>query len=131
MNDAITLDERFVLARRLRRIAAEIAALGEDLLCFPADADPTLGPNAAEQHVLGLFLKSACHRTPGAQVAALELYDAYRAWASQAGEVPVSHKMFALLLKQRGFQKYRRSTGVVYLGLGLRSGEDWEVADGR
>jgi len=130
MNDTITLGQRFVLARRLRRLSTELAALGEDLLSFPPDTDPALGPNAAEQHVLGLFLDSECDRRPGAQIAALDLYGAYRAWADRSGEQPISHKMFALLLKQRGFQKYRRSTGVVYLGLGSPTGGSSEADDG-
>lgn len=131
MDNTITSDERFVLARRLRRIATEVAALGDDLLRLPAGADPTLGPNAAEHRALGLFLESECDCAPGAQVAACALYHAYRAWAARIGEMPVSHKMFAFLLKQRGFQKYRRSTGVVYLGLGLRTAASSEVGDGR
>jgi hypothetical protein len=130
MNHPVTPDERFVLARRLGRIAAEIRALGDGLLRLPADADDPVGPNAAEQRALGLFLGSACHRTPGAQIPGFQLYEAYRTWANQAEEEPVSHKKFALLLKQRGFQKYRRSTGVVYLGLGLRSGDHGKVRDG-
>lgn len=131
MNNAITSDERFVLARRLRRIAAEIGALGDELLRLPADADPAIGPHAAYQHALGLFLESQCHRTPGAQVGSLDLYDAHRAWAGRIGALPVSHKRFAFLLKQRGFQKYRRNTGVIYLGLGLRTAGSSEAHDGR
>lgn len=128
MNNTVTLDERFPLARRLRRIAAEIGALGDDILCVPPDADPAIGPNVAEQHALGLFLDSECERTPGAQVGSLNLYAAYKAWASNSDEQPVSHKRFAFLLKQRGFQKYRRSTGVLYLGLRTRGNK--EAGDG-
>jgi len=131
MNHPITSDERFVLAHRLRRIAAEIRALGDDLLRLPADADHAIGPHAADQHTLGRFLESQCQRTPGAEIGSLNLYSAYRAWVGQTGEEPMSHTMFAILLEQRGFQKYRTRIGVIYPGLGLRKGESAEVFDGR
>jgi putative DNA primase/helicase len=129
MDNTVGLNERFVMARRLRKIAAEIAAL-EDLLRLPPEAGYAAGPNAAEQHQLGVFLDSECPRNPGSQVASVDLYDAYRRWAGEAGEPPMSHKMFALLLKQRGFQKYRTSTGVIYLGVGLRNTGHAEVSSG-
>ncbi len=79
--------------------------------------------NAAELYIVGKFVSAKCVCSPTARAASTALYEAYLAWAAQNGERAMTHKMFGLLLKQSGFKKYRTPTGVIYVGLGLRSGE--------
>lgn len=129
MNNTLPSDEHFVLARRLRKLAAEITALADDLCHLPDDGR-TAAPNAAKQHVLGLFLERRCQSTPGATVGSLDLYNAYRTWVAQAGTEPMSHKMFAILLEHRGILKHRSYTGKIYHGLALRKSESDEAIDG-
>jgi putative DNA primase/helicase len=73
----------------------------------------------AEQDTFAMFLEERCVRVPNARAASITLYRAYKSWAEEHGETPMSHKVFASFLGERGFQKDRLKTGIVYLGIGL------------
>lgn len=81
----------------------------------------------AEQDTFAMFLEDKCVRVPNARAGSTALYKAYRAWAEEHGENPVSHKVFASLLSERGFQKEQTRTGIVYLGVGLRAEEHYDA----
>jgi phage/plasmid-associated DNA primase len=54
----------------------------------------------------------------GARVRARELYLAYRRFAEQGGEFPITETAFGLKLKGKGFEKVR-SNGLLWVGLEL------------
>ncbi len=81
----------------------------------------------AEQDTFAMFLEETCVRVPNARVASLALYRAYKAWAEEHGESPVSHKMFASFLSERGFRRTRGRRGVVYEGVGLRAEDHYDM----
>lgn len=59
----------------------------------------------ASQDALRSFLVDNCKRDPKgeARASAAELYTAYKAWANDAGERPMSQTKFGLALRERGF----------------------------
>ncbi len=73
----------------------------------------------AEQDTLAMFLSDRCVCVPNARAPSNALYKAYRQWAEEHGEGPMSHKLFASCLSERGFKKTRQNTGVLYMGVGL------------
>ena len=77
----------------------------------------------AEQDTFAMFLSEKCVCVPNARVASTALYKVYRVWAEEHGESPVSHKVFGSFLSERGFQKDRLKTGIVYRGVGLLAEE--------
>jgi len=78
----------------------------------------------AEQDTFAMFLEEKCVRAPNARVLSLALYREYKSWAEQYGESPVSHKMFASFMSERGFEKTKTMKGALYSGVGLRT-EDY------
>ncbi|MCZ2150869.1 MAG: phage/plasmid primase, P4 family [Bryobacterales bacterium] len=73
----------------------------------------------AEQDTFAMFLGERCIRVPNARVSSTALYKVYRVWAEEHGESPMSHKVFSSFLSERGFNKLRQTSGMIYLGLGL------------
>jgi putative DNA primase/helicase len=73
----------------------------------------------AEQDTFATFLYEECIRAPNARAASIALYHAYRRWAEDRGEFPLSHKNFASLMSEHGYQKGRTAAGIVYFGVGL------------
>lgn len=83
-----------------------------------------------EQDVLGGFLDARCVLEEGATVGARALYSAYCEWCEWAGEKAVSQQAFGRRLgKRRGIQSVRRSAGVVYVGLRLKTEEECRMYD--
>lgn len=78
----------------------------------------------AEQDTFAMFLEEKCVRAPNARALSLALYREYKSWAEQYGESPVSHKMFASFMSERGFEKTKTMKGALYSGVGLRT-EDY------
>jgi putative DNA primase/helicase len=81
----------------------------------------------AEQDTFAMFLEEKCVRVPNARAGSTALYKAYRAWADEHGENPASHKVFASLMSERGFQKERTRTGAVYHGVGLTAEDHYDT----
>lgn len=78
-----------------------------------------------EMDVLGAFLAEKCMKDLAAQIGAREFYQAYDAWAHQAGERrPMTEKTFSLRLRERGLEKKSTSAGNVWLALRLRGPAD-------
>ena len=73
----------------------------------------------AEQDTFAMFLDEKCVRVPNARALSMDVYRAYKAWAEQRGESPVSHKTFASLMSERNFTKAKTMKGALYSGIGL------------
>lgn len=81
----------------------------------------------AEQDTFAMFLEEKCVRVPGAHALSLALYREYKNWAEQYGEAPVSHKMFASFMSERGFEKAKTKKGFLYSGVGLQTEDHYDV----
>jgi putative DNA primase/helicase len=81
----------------------------------------------AEQDTFAMFLEEKCFQVPNARALSLSLYRAYKAWAEQQGESPVSHKMFASLMSERAFSKTKTAKGALYSGIGLRAEDHYDT----
>jgi P4 family phage/plasmid primase-like protien len=73
---------------------------------------------------VGRFLADRTQATPGARVAAKDLYAAYRQWCQRAEEEPLSQQRFGRKLTERGMLKSRVGADGVYayVGIGLLAG---------
>jgi len=76
-----------------------------------------------ENDTLARFLEEVCILEEGARVRASELRNAYKIWCEDEGEKPVSPQEFGKLLKAQ-FDFVLSKNRVVYLGIGLPTGED-------
>jgi putative DNA primase/helicase len=84
----------------------------------------------AEQDTLAAFLADTCVVAQSASVPAGRLYQAYRRWADNSGEAPLTLKGFAAQLAERGFKKTRTRDGMIYHGIGA-AGVASEAGDPR
>ena len=90
-------------------------------LGIPAEVRAATGALRAENDVLGAFLAECCVLGSGLHAPAGRLYAAYRGWAEDGKEYPISQTRFGLALKERGFEGYRdRTIGRLYKGLAVR-----------
>jgi P4 family phage/plasmid primase-like protien len=81
----------------------------------------------AEQDTFAMFLEERCVRTPNTRALSTELYREYKGWAEQYWETPVSHKVFASLMSERGFHKSRTKKGLLYTGIGVRLEDHYDL----
>lgn len=72
--------------------------------------------------VLGGFIAAYCVTESGCTVASCDLYAAYKSWADETGEHPVSLTRFGRAIQERGYQKNISGPArrMHYFGLGLR-----------
>lgn len=75
-----------------------------------------------EMDTLADFLEDCCIVSQSMWAATTDLYEAYRKWAEQSGETPISKKAFGQRLAERGFQSDRSSTIRRWMGVGIREG---------
>lgn len=75
----------------------------------------------SDMDTLAQFLAEECEIEASVKVRAKDLYAAYRAWAEEAGEKPLSQKWLGLRLKDRGFSKKDTMGYPYYLGICLSS----------
>lgn len=92
----------------------------------PPEVTEATNEYRAEMDPLGPFFGERCVLHPNARAYAGELYAGYAAWCEQAGERPMSQREFGLRLQERGFERRIVRGRVVWVGLGLRGGEDGE-----
>lgn len=70
---------------------------------------------------LGEFLADRCVVSDNCRVAVAELHKAFTRWAHEAGELPLSRRVFGERLCSRGFERIRLTGGVHgWAGVGLR-----------
>ena len=63
-----------------------------------------------DQDVLREFLTERCYEHSGASATSKDLYEAYKLWANDSGEHPISQRLFGERLGERGFRRERRSS---------------------
>ena len=67
-----------------------------------------------EMDVMKQFIEERIVERPGEKERAAVLYSAYRDWALEQGERPVTNTRFGTALVERGFEKDKDNKGVVY-----------------
>jgi putative DNA primase/helicase len=73
----------------------------------------------ASEDVIGQFLEECTVRLPAASAKAGALYEAFKSWCSSTGQRVVRGNDFAAEILARGFERVKRASGLVYLGVGL------------
>ena len=74
-----------------------------------------------DSDVLGVFVDDCCVLGEAFEIPAGRLYSEYRRWADENGQTVVNSTAFGRRMVERGFEKRRASSGLLYLGIGLRS----------
>ena len=95
----------------------------------PDDVRHATAAYRTEMDVLGAFLQECCIVDPGSDVAAKDLYAAYKLWCDENGERAETQRRFGARLTERsGFERYRggKSGGHRWRGLELLT--LWEFA---
>jgi len=87
-------------------------------LCAPQEVQAATANYRQEQDRIGDFLAQCCITGNDCRVRAGGLYSAYKTWAEQAGEHPLSQTRFGKNITERDFER-DTSNGVWYLGLEL------------
>jgi putative DNA primase/helicase len=78
-----------------------------------------------EMDVFEGFLRDECHRLPGAQGKASELYDAYERWCNANDVEALSKRTFGLRLADSGFTPEKGTAGIrIWKGIGLPAKEE-------
>lgn len=72
-----------------------------------------------ESDVIERFLEECTVQKPEAKVKASTLYQEFKKWAEENGELTLSSTSFGRRMGEKGFTKKRLMDGVHYLGLGL------------
>jgi putative DNA primase/helicase len=85
-----------------------------------------------EQDLLAAFLEECCLVGELYRVTASDLYDAYKKWAVEAGEISKSQRYFSQAMAERGYRTddKERDPGTdrkIYKGMGLRSSQTPEI----
>jgi putative DNA primase/helicase len=76
-----------------------------------------------EQDLLARFISERCRVGPREEVPAGELYRAYRYWAEEQGDRPLTSQLFGRRLNEKGFTK--KKSGVHFrIGLSLNPDEE-------
>ncbi len=73
----------------------------------------------AEEDPINDFLQECTVTGPDMKSGATALYNAYRDYCEQVGEHHMKQKGFGQLLNERGYEKTKQKSGVVYLKIGL------------
>jgi putative DNA primase/helicase len=93
----------------------------EDGLQLPASVMNATAEYRADSDQTRRFITEVCIEGEYASGMARNLYAAYRKWATDAGEEPVSETAFGRRLSEHGFTKRHTEKGAKYEGIGLRS----------
>lgn len=72
-----------------------------------------------ESDVVARFLSECCAIEDNAESLARPLYQAYRRWAEDGGERPLSDKRFSARLAEKGYERRHSRRGTVYAGVRL------------
>jgi len=77
-----------------------------------------------DMDALGEFLTIKTHRAPKIEVGSSALYRAYCEWCDQTNEKAWKQKTFSQRIRERGFATKKKSSGNVFVGIGLRAEQD-------
>ena len=92
----------------------------ENGLQYPQAVKEATAQYKADSDVIGRFADECCVTGDVCSVAGRSLYQAFAKWASDTGEKNITETAFGLRMTEKGYGKDRKSTGVKYLGIGLR-----------
>jgi putative DNA primase/helicase len=93
----------------------------EDGLQLPASVMDATNEYRADSDQTRRFITEVCIEGAYASGKARSLYMAYKKWATDAGEEPVSETAFGRRLSEHGFAKRKTESGAKYDGIGLRA----------
>lgn len=91
-------------------------------LGVPREVRDATSAYRTDSDLIGKFIDEACVLAETARATAKELFDAYEAWCSDAGEKPVTKTAFGRSLTERGFDQGRISNARYWIGIGLQGG---------
>ena len=77
-----------------------------------------------DSDLLARFVEDCCVTHMYAKAQARKLYERYRTWAEQSGEIVLSETAFGSRLRDRGFGRSHKAQGNVYAGIGIRDGNE-------
>ncbi len=78
----------------------------------PPEVVQATGSYREEMDLLGAFLAERCDTSdPRAETSAKDLYGDYQEWAAEVGEKSVTQAAFGTRLSERGFQRFRMTSG--------------------
>ncbi|WP_423408047.1 phage/plasmid primase, P4 family [Heyndrickxia sp. MSNUG] len=84
-----------------------------------------------EMDIIGPFFQEMCLINPLAKVEAKKLYDEYKRWCFDNGEIELKNRAFYRQLESRGFKKGNGAKNKIYFfGIGLQSNPGFSDADG-
>ena len=72
-----------------------------------------------ESDQVGRFIKDRCQLQDGGRTPAKTLYDGFLLWCAANHEKPLATNQFATKLAERGLERKRGRSGIVYLGIAL------------
>ena len=75
----------------------------------------------SEMDVLAAWISECCVVGKRFEAKAADLYASYTGWCDASGETAEPQRRFVVRLKERGFSRIRRTVGIFWLGLGLKS----------
>lgn len=93
----------------------------EEGLQFPSSVIAATREYRTESDQIARFVQDCCVTGEFASGKGRSLYGAYRKWAMDSGEDPITETAFGRHLTEAGFVKRRAETGVVYDRIGLRA----------
>ena len=94
-----------------------------DGLGMPDEVNKATEEYRAEMDVLAGFLDECCTLAQGAKVRVMVLYEKYKKWCDENGEVTLSQRKLSTLLKQRGFTSNPGTNGYYeWSGITLKQG---------
>ena len=93
----------------------------EDGLQYPQAVTEATAQYKSDSDFIGRFVGECCITGDACSVPARSLYQAFTKWASETGEESMAETAFGLRMKEKGYIKNRKETGVKYIGIGLRT----------
>jgi putative DNA primase/helicase len=72
-----------------------------------------------ESDLIAQFLKDRCVLAPSAECLKGDFYEAFKKWAEEAGERPMSKRQLGRLMAERGFGEFKGHEGHVWRAIGL------------
>jgi putative DNA primase/helicase len=100
-----------------------------DGLGSPTAVNAATGEYRVESDILASFLAECCVEGSTNTASASDLYKAFKEWAERNGEQTVSQTSFGTQLRERGFEKTKKSGLIFWNGLGILVGDSEDSQD--
>ena len=83
----------------------------------PAEVIKETNKYRREDDLVGQFIEVRCNIDTEETTRGKELYDEFRNWCEQSGEDPISNRIFAAAMRERGFDDHRDSEGKYWINI--------------